>query len=72
MITYADDTVTYVPGKLPNDIKNCLNEDFNAIINWLESIDSMSHKQGSHKPKPCCSELSAKSKKTQLKHCASI
>ena len=39
MIIYADDTVTYVPGKLSNDIESCLNKDFNAIVTWLESMD---------------------------------
>lgn len=39
IITYADDTVLYVPGKSLNEIEKCLNEDFQAVVSWLESMD---------------------------------
>ena len=39
IITYADDTVIYVPGKSLKDIEICLNEDFHEIVTWLESMD---------------------------------
>ena len=40
IITYADDTVIYVPGKsLLKDIETCLNEDFHEIVTWLKSMD---------------------------------
>lgn len=38
IVTYADDTVIYVPGKSKEDIEKLLNEDFCALVDWLESM----------------------------------
>jgi hypothetical protein len=43
IITYADDTVIYFPGKSTLDIQIKLQEDFNAVVKWLESMDLVSN-----------------------------
>ena len=39
IITYADDTVIYFSGKSKESIQDRLQSDFNAIADWLESMD---------------------------------
>jgi len=39
IITYADDTIIYLPGKTIENVEMKLQEDFNAVAEWLESMD---------------------------------
>ena len=39
IITYADDTVIYFSGKSKESIQDRLQSDFNAIADWMESMD---------------------------------
>ena len=39
IITYADDTVIYLSGKSKESIQSGLQSDFNAIADWMESMD---------------------------------
>jgi hypothetical protein len=43
IITYADDTIIYLPGKTTEDIQIKLQEDFNSVAEWLESMDLVSN-----------------------------
>ena len=38
IITYANDTVIYVPEKSKSDIETKLNDYFCALVDWLESM----------------------------------